>query len=183
MGKIVTPAIRKIYKELIHQVVEDLHKVIFAHMPPDKEDCPNCVWDSVNGKSSGTFDSSFVSPITIFGNVISPSSFTRGRCPVCSGVGYLASPVTRKLKALVKWNPKGSTDEIKATPAGREGEPMVRIKVLRADFNTLVGAEYFTVDGVKCVINKPPTIRGLGVQEELVVAFLLATEVGSDVKR
>jgi hypothetical protein len=97
-------------------------------------------------------------------------------------VGYLTNPVTRNIRALVKWNPKGS-ETLKITAAGREGEPIVRIKVLRSDFDTLVGAESFTVDGVRCELNAAPTIRGLGTQEELVVAFLLATEVGSEVKK
>ncbi len=108
MTKIVTPGIRKIYKELIKQVIEDLHKPILAHMPPEKADCPNCIWDSANNKSSGVFQASFVSPVTIFGNLITPNAFTRGRCPVCFGVGYLTRTVTRNLKALVKWNLKGS---------------------------------------------------------------------------
>ncbi len=182
MTKIVTPGIRKTYKTLIKQVVEDLHKNILAHMPPIKADCPNCIWDAVNKTSSGTFQSSFITPVTIFGNVITPSLFTRSRCPVCFGLGYLASPVTKNLKALVKWNPK-TDDTLLILPAGREGEPVVRIKLLRVDFPTLIGAETFTVDGVRCELNAPPTIRGLGEQEELVVAYLLATEVGDDVKR
>lgn len=181
MVKIVTPATRKIYKELITQVNIDLHKVIIAHMPPEKADCPNCIWDSVNKISSGTFQSSFVSPVTIFGNVITPNPFSRGRCPICLGIGYLSIPSARNIKTLVKWNPKGY-NEIQPTPAGREGDPIVRIKALRKDFDTIVNAEYFTVDGVTCVLNAPPTIRGLGIQEEQVVAFLLATEVGSSVK-
>lgn len=182
MGKIVTPSIRKLYKELITQIVLDLHKVIVAHMPPEKVDCPNCLWDSANKKSSGTFNSTFVSPVNIFGDVVSPVSFNRGRCPVCFGVGFLSKAIDRNIKALVKWNPK-SSQPLDITPAGREGEPVVRVKVLRADFDTLVGAESFTVDGVRCELNQPPTIRGLGTQEELVVAFLLSTEVGSDVKK
>lgn len=182
MAKIVTPGIRKTYHNLITQVVADLSKTILAHMPPDKEQCPNCLWDAINNKSSGTFNSTFVTPVVIFGNTISPSSFTRGRCPICFGVGYLTSPVIRNIKALVKWNPKGSS-ALEITPAGREGAPVVRIKVPRVNFDSIVSAEYFTVDGVKCELNEPPTIRGLGTQEELVVAFLLATEVGSDVKK
>ncbi len=182
MTKIVTPGIRKTYKGLIRQVVEDLNKPILAHMPPEKADCPNCVWDSINKKSSGTFQSSFVAPVTIFDAVITPASFTMGRCPVCRGVGFLSKAITRNLKALVKWNPKGA-DNLEITAVGREGAPVVRIKVLRPDFLTVVNAESFTVDGVRCELDAPPTIRGLGTQEELVVAFLLATEVGSDVKR
>lgn len=142
----------------------------------------NCIYDRANKKSSNTFDSSFVAPVSIFGSTISPQSFTRGRCPVCYGAGVLTNADTRSLKALVKWNPRRA-DVIERTPAGREGAPVVRIKLHRENFDILVGAESFTVDGVKCELIEPPTIRGLGTQEEMVVAFLLAVEVGSDVKR
>jgi hypothetical protein len=181
MAKIVTPSIRRTYSKLIKQVVADLNKKITAYMPPDTADCPNCFFDFSLKKSSGKFDSSFVTPVEIFGETISPISFTRSRCPVCYGAGELTSAVTKSLKALVKWNPK-TADEIVSTPAGRESSPIVRIKVLRVDFDTLVAAEYFIVDGIRCEMNEPPTIRGLGEQEELVVAFLISTPVGSDVK-
>ncbi len=181
MGKIVTAAIRKTYKTLIRDVVEDLHKPVIAHMPPEKADCPNCHWDSVNNKSSGTFNNSFTVSVNIFDLVINPSPFTRGRCPVCLGQGFLVRVIDRNIKALVKWNPDGP-DDLRITPAGREGAPAVRIKVLRADYDIVNKAEYFTVDGVRCEVNTPFTIRGLGTQEELVVGYLISTEVGKDIK-
>jgi hypothetical protein len=179
---IVTPAIRKIYKDLIKQVVEDLHKPIVVFSPPDKEDCPNCKWDSINKTSSGHFDTSFVTPVVIFGETVSPVSFQRGRCPVCYGVGYLEQESRRNVKALVKWNPSAA-DEFESLPVGREGKAIVRIKVLRADFELINNAVYIQVDGVKCEMIQPPTIRGLGTQEELVIAFLQEVEPGKDVKK
>lgn len=181
MAQIVTPDIRRVYSKLIKQVIKDLHKPITAFMPPSTVDCPNCLWSFSLKKSSGTFDSTFVAPVIIFGNTINPSNFTRGRCPVCFGEGKLSSSITKSLKALVKWNPK-SIKSIESTPVGRESSPIVRIKLDRNDFDTLVGAIYFIVDGIKCELNEPPTVRGLGEQEELVVAYLISTEVGSDVK-
>ena len=182
MTVIVTPAIRKIYKDLIKQVVEDLHKPILVYSPPTKEDCPNCIYDFVNKISSGNFQSDFVTPVIIFGNTISPVSFTRGRCPICFGDGHLESAIARNVKALVKWNPVAA-DDIESLPVGREGHAVVRIKVLRADFDLVNTAVSFTVDGVRCETLKPPTIRGLGTQEELVIAFLQEVEPGKDVKK
>lgn len=181
MIKLVTPDIRKTYKNTIKQVIKELNKPITAHMPSTKTDCPNCHFDSVNNMSSGVFDASFVSSMTIYGQTISPQPFTRGRCPVCYGQGVLEQQVVQPLKALVKWNPK-SDDVSVPTPAGREGKPFVRIKVAREDYEYVSGAEYFIVDGVKCILSGGPTPRGLGTQEELIVAFLVAVEVGSDVK-
>lgn len=179
---IVTPAIRKIYKDLIKEVIEDLHKPITVFSPPLKEDCPNSIWDPINKTDSGQFDSSFVSPVVIFGETISPINFTRGRCPVCRGVGYLEKEVSRSAKALVKWNPN-TADDVESLPVGREGKAVVRIKVLRADFDLINNATHFIVDGVKCELIRAPTIRGLGTQEELVIAFLLEVEPGTNVKK
>lgn len=182
MAKIVTPAIRKTYKDLIKQVVKDLNKPILVFLPPTKVDCPNCIYDFVNKRSSGEFDSTFVASTVIFGDTINPQTFTRGRCPVCFGDGHLEEADQRNVKALVKWNAKPSKD-MEILAVGREGKPIVRIKTLRANFDLVSQATYFEVDGIRCELIAPPTIRGLGTQEELVVAFLLAVEVGSDVKR
>jgi hypothetical protein len=181
MAQIVTPDIRRVYKSLIKQVIADLNKPITAYLPPETSDCPNCLYSFSLKKSSGTFDSNFVTPVIVFGNTITPSPFTRGRCPVCFGEGKLSLSAPKSLKALVKWNPK-SVKAIESTPAGRESSPIVRIKVARADLDTVTNAIYFIVDGVKCELNEPPTVRGLGEQEELIVAYLITTEVGSDVK-
>lgn len=142
----------------------------------------NCVYDFVNKTSSGNFQTSFVTPVVIFGETINPSSFQRGRCPVCYGEGHLESTIKRNVKALVKWNP-GSADDIESLPVGREGHAVVRIKVLRADFDLVNDAVSFIVDGVRCEMLRPPTIRGLGTQEELVIAFLQEVEPGKDVKK
>jgi len=179
---IVTPAIRKIYRDLIKEVVEDLHKPILISLPPAKEDCPNCIWDSINRRSSGKFDASFVTPVVIFGNTITPTSFSRGRCPICAAVGYLEELTERNVKALVRWNP-GAAEDIEYTPVGREGKSVVRIKVLRSDFDLVRTAVSFLVDGVRCELLRPPTIRGLGIQEELVVAYLLEVEPGTNIKK
>ena len=182
MAKIVTPGIRRTYKTLIKQVVEDLNKPIIVSLPPETANCPNCIYDSINKKSSGTYDSTFVTPVDVFGKTIQPQPSFRNRCPVCLGVGYLTNAIDRNVKALVKWNP-GAADDIESTPIGREGAAIVRIKVLRTDFDLVKNGISFLVDGVRYELIRPPTIRGLGTQEELVVAFLQEVEPGTNVKK
>ena len=179
---IVTPSIRKTYKDLIKQVINDLHKPIVATLAPNKLDCPNCHWDFINKRSSGEFDTSFVVSVVIFGATIDPISFSRSRCPVCFGEGQLTEAITKNLKALVRWNPTGA-DNLEILPVGREGAAVVRIKVARTDFDNIKNAISFVVDGVRCELIRPPTIRGLGTQEELVVAFLQEVEPGKEVKK
>ena len=179
---IVTPAIRKIYKDLIKEVMNDLNKPILVYLEPEKEGCPNCFFDSANKRSSGKFDSTFVTPVVIFGETISPQLFTRGRCPVCLGVGYLKDEVVRNVKALVKWNPMPASN-LEIIPVGREGSAVVRIKVLRTDYEIVKAGLYCLIDGVRCENIRPPTIRGLGTQEELAVFYFQEVEVGWDVKK
>lgn len=142
----------------------------------------NCIYDHINKRSSGKFDSSFTSSVEIFGNTITPISFSRSRCPVCFGAGHLENQRRRNVKALVKWNPT-TAEDLEILPVGREGKAVVRIKILRTDFDLLKEAIYFEVDGVRCELIRPPTIRGLGTQEELVVAYLMEVEPGSEIKK
>lgn len=180
MGKIVTNAIRKTYKSLIKSVVKDLGETILVYGAPEKEACPNCYQDLVTGESKNIVDPSFVAPVVIFGETISPIPFTRGRCPVCKGVGFLLNEVPTIVKALVKWNPKDG--DLSLTPAGIEGANIARIKARRSYYQVIRDAEYFIVDGVKCVLSSPPVFRGLGAQDELVVAFLQSVSPGPSVK-
>jgi len=180
MGKIVTNAIRSTYKSLIKTVVKDLGETILVYGPPEKQPCPNCYQDLVTGESKNIFNSSFVTPVVIFDEAISPLSFNRGRCPVCKGAGYLFNEVPTIVKALVKWNPKDGAMDL--TPAGIEGSNIARIKARRSYYQAIRDASYFMVDGVRCVLTSPPVFRGLGAQDELVVAFLQSTATGHSVK-
>lgn len=179
---IVTPEIRKLYKDLLKDVMKDLGKPVLVYPASDKEDCPNCVYDAFNKRSSGKFDSTFTVAVTIFGAEINPQEFTRGRCPVCFGAGYLEQSVVRNIKALVRWNPTPSTP-FEVIPVGREGSAIVRIKVLWADYTTVKTGVYCLVDGVRCENISPPSIRGLGTQEELAIFYFQEVEVGGDVKK
>lgn len=182
MAKIVGPSIKKTYTTLIKNVIADLGKPVSIFLPPEKADCPNCIWDPVNQSSTNTFDSTFVAPISIFGQTINPQPFTRGRCPVCKGIGYLKKDIVRPIKALVKWQPSGPED-LEILPAGREGISIVRLKALPTHYNNFKQALYFIVDGVRCEILTPPAIRALGTTEGMVVVYLQEVEIGKDTKK
>jgi hypothetical protein len=83
---------------------------------------------------------------------------------------------------LVKWNPS-TAEDFETLPVGREGKAVVRIKVLRADYETVRDSEYVLIDGVRCEIVQPATIRGLGTQEVVSVFYLQEVEVGPDIKK
>jgi len=180
MGKIVTNAIRKTYKNLIKSVVKDLGETILVYGAPEKTMCPNCFQDLVTGKSKNVFRDTFITPVVIYGVTINPQAFTRGRCPVCKGEGYLTYVVPTIVKALVKWNPKDG--ELSRTPVGIEGSNIVRIKARRSYYEAIRDSVYATIDGVRCVLSSPPVYRGLGAQDELVVAFFQSVSPGFSVK-
>lgn len=180
MAKIVTNAIRKTYKDLIKQVISDLGESIFVYGAPDIEDCPNCLHDLVTGESKNIYDSNFITPVTIFGNIINPQSFARGRCPVCKGQGSLKDYSPTTVRALVKW--KVEKGDLENTPIGIEGQNLVRIKTRSTHYTTIRDAEYIMIDGVRCELYQPPVYRGLGKQDEMVVAFFRSVEPGHSVK-
>lgn len=92
----ITPAIRRLAANAIDTMIEELGKNCLLFLPPDPEKCPNCHFDSIQGKSSGKY------------NGTGPRPFTRPPCPVCRGTG-LDPDVREKtavVKFLVEWNQK-----------------------------------------------------------------------------
>lgn len=180
MGKIVTSSIKKIYKDLVKQVIKDLGEPVYLYYDPEVARCPNCFWDAATGKSKNVYDTSFVTPIVVLGNTIVPVPFLRGRCPVCRGEGSLFSYIPVVMKALVKWQPADS--ELVRTVAGDEGSNIVRVKASKSYYIKVRDAKYALIDGVRCELVRPPILRGLGKDDQMVVAFFQAVEVGKSTK-
>ena len=180
MAKIVTKPVFRMYKDLMCQVIKDLGESVLLYYDPDIADCPNCHYDRVTKKSKNVFDSSFIAPVTIFGTLISPQPFTRGRCPVCTGEGKLYSYTPITVQGLVKWQPNDS--EMERTVAGDEGYNIVRVKARKTYYEKIRDCKYAIIDGTKCEIIRPPIFRGLGKQDEVIVAYFEAVETGKSVK-
>lgn len=180
MGKIITKGVIKTYKQLIKDIINDLGETLYLYYKPKKEWCPNCLIDKASHASKNIFNSSFISPITIFGNLVSPKSFTLGRCPVCKGTGELLDYSPVSIRGVVKWRPQYSEQE--NTPAGLEGENIVRVKAKKIFYEKIRDCDYAMIDGVRCKLMKPPIIRVLGGTDELVVAFFETVEIGSSIK-
>ena len=60
------------------------------------EDCPNCVYDSMNRRSSNIYQQ----------NPPGPISFTHGICPYCNGVGVLKLNSQETIYLMPIWNSK-----------------------------------------------------------------------------
>ena len=176
--------LHKEMKVMYSTLVKESGKYITIFGAPEKIGCPNCYQDHT-GNSTGVFNSSFVTPIVIFGETYSPISFTLGRCPVCEGTGSLTYADSSKIKALVLWNPAGVSDSrgsLNTTPAGLEGSNVVRVKADKCYYNRLRDCTKATIGGVECSLALPPTIRFVGKEDVLVTAYFIATEVGHNVR-
>jgi hypothetical protein len=184
--QLVPKSVKKQFKKLTQRLVLDLAQSFrIIQESPSFVDCPNCVWDSINKKSSNIFQSSFTTPIIIFANTdqsraISPTSFTEGRCPVCIGEGQLFTIKEICIPAMVNFL---SRDERGARfldlPAGKEGVNFMVVKTLACHYELLLNNEVFIVhNNVKCEKAQPPFVRGMGGEEAVVEMVLQTTEAG-----
>lgn len=184
--KLVSEKTKKQYKKLMQQLVLDLsQQVRIIQESPMFVDCPNCVWDSINKKSSNVFQASFTTPITIFQatdqeRIVGPVSFTEGRCPVCIGEGQLFTTKEICLAAMVNYISRDDRGgRFLDLPAGKEGVNFLVVKTLACNYELLLNNEIFMVhNSVKCEKFSPPIVRGLGGEEAVAEVVLQTTEVG-----
>jgi hypothetical protein len=164
------------------QIKNESSKVVFLYLEPNKTDCPNCYMTISSGASTNVFNASFVAPTTIYGNVITPISFTRGRCPVCSGKGVIEQENRVGIRSLVRWNPADGDGRLIVTVAGAEGTNVVQLKTSECYYENLRDCKYALVDNIKCELLSPPVMRSLSTQDVIVIAYLSSVNVGSSVR-
>lgn len=188
--KLISKQIQRKFNKIIQQVVADLSEsLIVVQESPMFVDCPNCLWDSINKKSSNVFDSSFVAATTIFvgtdqERTINPVSFTLGRCPVCLGEGQLFTTSEVCIPALINFVTPGARNGpiYQELPAGKEGSVVVTVKTHACFYDLLTSNNIFVVHGnIKCEKFMPPIVRGMGGEEALVEMWLLTSESGERV--
>jgi hypothetical protein len=176
----------KLGKEILNKfntIRREMSRTIIVHSQTEKVDCPNCLSD-YTGASIGEFDSSFVTPVYLFDTLVSPISFTMGRCPVCEAKGYLEGSAKTGIKVLVRWNPVGedARGDLQNTPAGMEGMNIVQVKADKCYYELLRDCEKVIVDGVTCELLKPPIYRSIGEIEVSVIVYLVAVEIGHNIR-
>ncbi len=184
--KLISNKVKKDFKKITQQIVSDLSQPLrIIQESPTFVDCPNCVWDSINKKSSNVFQSSFTTPLTIFAStdqerVISPVSFTEGRCPVCIGEGQLFTTKEVCIPAMINFIGRDERGgRYLDLPAGKEGVNFIVIKTLVCHYELLLNNEIFMIHGsVKCEKFNPPFVRGLGGEEAVTEMVVQTTEVG-----
>lgn len=182
MGKpLVSKKVKKHFKQLTQQLVLDLSQpLVIVQESPSFVQCPNCLWDSINKKSSNVFNASFTAPTQIFSGTdqqrtINPVPFVLGRCPVCIGEGQLFTNKDVCVPAMINFMGNKYED----MPAGKEGTNYILVKTLCCNYDLLARNEIFVVhNNIKCEKFKPPFVRGLGGEEAVVEMVLQTTEAG-----
>ena len=186
MGKLISNAVKKQFKQVTQQIVKDLAQpFIIVQESPLFVDCPNCIWDSINKKSANVFNASFVASTIIFSGTdqertISPVSFTGGRCPVCIGEGQLFTSKELCIPAMINFiRPGDSGGKYYDLPAGKEGVNFAVVKTLACYYDLLVRNDVFVIhNNIKCEKYRPPLVRGLGGEEAVVELIIQTAEAG-----
>jgi hypothetical protein len=194
----IPKSLKKEFKTGMDSYLKDMGRTITVVLDPYITDCPNCVHDNVRKVSGNVYDETFVRPLNIFPgtskqrivypkpfNVTSvsgiqydpadpnPKILKTTICPVCFGSGNLTAPNIICIKALVTWNPK---EKIEETSAGREGDPICRIKTFQCNYPIVRDAKGIIIDGVDCLLHIAPRPKGLGA-DHLIEAYLIAKDV------
>ena len=153
---------KKRWKQSMSRLVNGLGRRIVVYLQDLRSECPNCYYDKVHDKSSGIPK---VSPG-------SPTYFTVGRCPVCTGRGVITTSRKKCIDGIVLWNPQGNaTNNLTFSEAGREGATSVELKTDICYLDIIKEAKHLLIDGVKCKLSNPPIIRGVGGKSVLIASF------------
>jgi hypothetical protein len=175
------------FKKGIKEYLKTMGRNITVVLPPVSTDCPNCLYNTGSKQSSNVFNLEFIRPVNVFPgksyqrtvypvpfnipdtaldpaiqfdpSLSNPKILKSSICPVCKGKGVLTEENTHCIRALVTWNPK---EEYLDLSAGRDGVPICRLKTYKEHYALCRDAKSFIIDGVKCVLESPPKVKGLG---------------------
>jgi hypothetical protein len=156
---------KELWSRNIHKVLDGLGRCVTVYKMDAQTDCPNCYYDRINRESTGRYKTG------------GPTPFTVGRCPYCKGRGYTRVPRKKSIHALVTWRPtpRGMmSNDTLFTAAGKESDTYVRLKTDPCHLELIRDSKYALIDGLKCELHQPPTIRGLGSRKVLVALFLVS---------
>lgn len=191
--------LKKEFKKGFGEYIAALGRKVEVYLEPYHVACPNCIYNTLQKKSSNIYDETFKTPVTIFPgtfaedivypepfNVVSvsgvqfnpiipnPKILDTNICPVCMGEGTLTSPNKAEIFAVVDkgYSTRGTSNiDLKDLSAGKDGIDVFLIKTYPCNYSILRDSLYLIVDGIKCNIELPPRLKGIG-EDALVEAYL-----------
>lgn len=146
MGNFVSNAQISLYQRYVVGIRQDLGRPITLHIPGPRRHCPNCIFDSVNNRSTGMFRATVPYPTNIPG----PFPFIGGICPVCNGTGQFTTEITKIIdKALIRWL---KVDQKRYLIQGLESDNDFRIKCDISHLADMQAARIVVIDGIPCEV-------------------------------
>lgn len=177
-GRIKPKTKAKFQKRIRDVVINGLGRSVTIYKQPIKNECPNCYYDKLTDTSTGECSWTYSETLQKQADYIAAGGvgirykyFVRGRCPVCTGRGYLEVHRRTTVECKVTWDPSamGYGNATTYTAAGTEGSTMVELKTHPKYIDTFKNCLAIIIDGVECKLSKPPLVRGLGNQALLIV--------------
>lgn len=175
MKKRISDKTKKQYKKVMNSIIKDLGRPVEVIKQPVKHECPNCYYDKLTGTSTNECKWDALEAVQKQQEYIASGGigqryryFTRGRCPICRGSGYLETLRKIWIDCKITWAP-GSSDDLTFTAAGVEGSTLVELKVDPKYHDVFKNCRSIRVDGIECKLSKIPILRGLGNQSLMIV--------------
>jgi hypothetical protein len=181
MRKRISDKTKRNYKKRINSVIKDLGRPIEVFKQPAKYECFNCYYDKLTDTSTNECKWTIQEAtqkqqeyINAGGIGLRYKYFSRGRCPVCKGQGYLETVRKVWIDCKITWAPDANSD-LTYTAAGVEGSTIIELKVDPKYFEVFKNCSSIRVDGIECKLSKLPTLRGLG-NKSLMIVTAFTTE-------
>lgn len=142
-----------------------------------RNQCVNCYYDSLTNTSTGKCKWTAVEAMENQAAWVSAGNtttkykyFVKGRCPICSGLGYIEILRKTTVKCIINWAP--SDNDLLQTVAGITGATPVLLKTSPVYMDLFKNCDHVNIDGIDCILSTPPMLRGLGNESMLfVLAF------------
>ena len=175
MRKRIGTFTRKKFTNSIRDIMSDLGRPVEVFKKPTKHECFNCYYDKLTNSSTNTCKWTLAEAlqkqteyIQAGGIGLKYKYFSTGRCPICKGKGYLETLRKAWVKCKITWDPEADGALISDSP-GVSGSTNVELKTDPKYLSLFTDCIHMFVDGVKCVLAKPPIIRGIGEASLLVI--------------
>jgi hypothetical protein len=138
MARLIKAKIDTIFSSKVVQLTQDLSQRSKCIVVTENNNaCPNCIYDAQTNASSGRYRPG------------GPTPFTGKVCPVCKGKGKVVTVVQLQIPANVRWGAKPPQLDV-PEPEGFVPIGFIKIKMEMKYYNTVYGATYFLIDGIRC---------------------------------
>ena len=183
---------KKFKRRIRDAIINGLGRHIVVFKQPIKSECPNCYYDKLTDKSTNECKWTLVEALqkqqeheTNGGLGVRYKYFVVGRCPVCSGKGYLTTARRKRIDCKVTWDPsnRGYGNNVTYTSAGTIGSTVVELKTYPKFFELFKDSEKIIVDGVECKLSKPPVTRGVGNEALLIITAFTTEKISQDQRK